>query len=135
MVTVTGSSFLSLSPSLSLSLSLSESFLSLSFASAFFLSSVLPLSSSFLLVGLLVGYFFVVALRFHGIGIGLFQHHGINAARNRMLKSGKIEPGNAQSHIRAGREEEIFAALVEYRIARVAQPIRDLRCSCAVSSE
>ena len=71
--------------------------------------------------------FFVVALRLYWIGIALLEHHGIDAARDRPLESGKIEPRSRQSKIGTCGKEKILAAFVEDWKFRIAQSIGELR--------
>ena len=71
--------------------------------------------------------FLLVTLRFDGRSIALLQHNRVNASRHRVLITGKIEPANGKSEVRAGSEIKRLAVFIEYRIPRITGAVRDLR--------
>src|SRR6267154_545502 len=100
------------------------------------LLAFLTLLSLFVLVGffafvcrifLLFRRFFFVALRLHRRGIALLEDRRVNTPQNRMLEARQIKPARGKSYVCAYGKEQRFPVLIEYRMSRVADPVRDLR--------
>ena len=68
----------------------------------------------------------LVALGGQGRRQLLVQHGHVHAARDRPLEARQVEPSGGGADVRAGREVEVLAPLVEGPVARVAQAVRDL---------